>query len=65
MGDVFLVPRLADFGISTTGAKESDFSSKSAAEVTEINSSQKGNVNVSDDQVESQPDEKTAASKVG
>ena len=40
-------------------------SSGSAAEVTEINSSQKGSVNVSDDQVESQPDEKTAASKVG
>ena len=40
-------------------------SSKSAAEVTEINSSQNGSVNVSDDQVESQPDEKTAASKVG
>jgi len=40
-------------------------SSKSAAEVTEINSSHKGSVNVSDDQVESQPDEKTAASKVG
>ena len=40
-------------------------SSKSAAEVTEINSSQKRNVSVSDDQVELQPDEKTAASKVG
>ena len=40
-------------------------SSKSATEVTEINSPQNGSVNVSDDQVESQPDEKTAASKVG
>ena len=40
-------------------------STKSAAEVTEINSSQKGSVSVSDDQVELQPDEKTAASKVG
>ena len=40
-------------------------SSKSAAEVTEINSSQKRDVSVSDDQVELQPDEKTAASKVG
>ena len=40
-------------------------SSGSAAEVTEINSPQNGSVNVSDDQVESQPDEKTVASKVG
>ncbi len=44
---------------------EEQSSSKSAAEVTEINSSQKRNVSVSDDQVELQPDEKTAASKVG
>ena len=40
-------------------------STKSAAEVSEINSSQKESVSVADDQVESQPDEKTAASKVG
>ena len=33
--------------------------------VSEINSSQKGSVSVSDDQVDLQPDEKTAASKVG
>ena len=40
-------------------------SSKSEAEISEINSSQKKSATVSDDQVELQPDEKTAASKVG
>ena len=40
-------------------------SSKSAAVVTEKNSCHKGSVSISDDQVELQPDEKTAASKVG
>ena len=40
-------------------------SSEFKAEVSEINSTQKRNVNVSEDQVELQSDEKTAASKVG
>ena len=44
---------------------EEQSSSKSTAEISEINSSQERSANVSDDQVELQPDEKTAASKVG
>jgi hypothetical protein len=44
---------------------EEQSSSKSEAEVSEIDSSLNRSANVSDDQVELQPDEKTVASKVG
>jgi hypothetical protein len=44
---------------------EEQSSSKSEAEVSEINSPLNRSANVSDDQVELQPDEKTVASKVG
>jgi len=44
---------------------EEQSSSKSEAEVSEINSPLNRSANVSDDQVELQPDEKTVATKVG
>ena len=44
---------------------EEQSSSKSEAEISEIDSSLNRSANVSDDQVELQPDEKTVASKVG
>ena len=44
---------------------EEQSSSKSEAEISEIDSSLNRSANVSDDQVELQPDEKTLGSKVG
>ena len=50
---------------SNTENPSRDSSNKNNDYIENLNSSQKGNVSISEDQVELQPDEKTAASKVG
>ena len=80
LASVVEMPKLAKRGTRKTASKttrtrkkqpamsdaseEEQSSSKLEAEVSEINSSMNRNANVSDDQVELQPDEKTVASNV-
>jgi len=80
LAPVVEMPKLAKRGTRKTASKttrtrkkqpamsdaseEEQSSSKLEAEVSEINSSMNRNANVSDDQVELQPDEKTVASNV-